>query len=154
MPTTPLRLVSLAVLSIVAVGCSASSDSAAMTETANLRSIVSLYNYATTKFGRPPANEQEFKQFIATEGTTIMERLNVTGPDELFVSERDGQPLVVVYGQRPQGMSRDVIAYEQTGVDGMRQVGTVLGMVQEVDESRFRELVPESATPIEPQYDL
>jgi hypothetical protein len=36
------------------------------------------------------------------------------------------------------------VAYEQEGVDGKRYVATVVGAVEEVDEARFRELVPDA----------
>ncbi len=143
------RVLPLSVAALLAVlpGCGEGAPRAKQLETSNLRSIVSLYNYAFSSTGRPPANEQEFKQFIATNGTAMMETLHIANPDEFFISERDGQPFVVVYGQRPQDMSRDVVAYEQTGVDGRRQVGLSLGSIEEADEARFRELVPTPPVP-------
>ena len=46
-----------------------------------------------------------------------------------------------------KGASRDVIAYEQTGVGGNRLVGYSLGMTQEVDEQQFTQLVPAAGRP-------
>jgi hypothetical protein len=127
----------------VAAGCSSEdSEDTAAREVSNLRMLVSFYIFANNQLGRPPASEQEFKDFIAANGSAAMERLQLTGPDELLVSERDGQPFVIVYGKRPAGMSPDVVAYEKNGVDGKREVGFKLGMVNEVDEARFKELVP------------
>lgn len=147
MSYSALRLTPLATwFVIVAMGCS-DTPNAANPQADNLKAIVSFYNYMTSQTGIPPSNEQQFKQFIATNGTAYMERLNIVDPDELFVSERDGQPLVIVYGPRPEGMSRDVVAYEKTGIGGKRRVGMALGMVQELDEAQFRELVPPSAAP-------
>jgi len=144
-PARGLSLV-VALASTVAAGCGGAAPPDKQ-ETAHLRSIVSLYNFASSQNGRPPANEQQFKEFVAKNGSAVMERFNIRNPDDLFISERDGQPFVIVYEPRPKGLSRDVIAYEQTGVDGKREVGMSLGMIQEVDEGRFRELVPISATP-------
>jgi hypothetical protein len=67
-----------------------------------------------------------------------LEKLRVDSIDELFVSERDGQPLVVVYGSPPAGS--DVVVYEHTGVNGKRLVGHRIGMVEEADEATFKSL--------------
>ena len=66
------------------------------------------------------------------------EQMKVGSFDELFVSERDGQPLVVVYGSPPK--DSDVVVYEQTGVNGKRLVGHRIGMVEEVDEAQYKDL--------------
>jgi hypothetical protein len=90
--------------------------------------------------GQPPANEAAFKEFIrAVDGS----KGATDNLDSLFLSERDRKPYVIVYG-RPKaragsgGMS--IIAYEQDGKDGKRLVVNSLGMVQEVDQTRFQEL--------------
>src|SRR3712207_8080558 len=61
-------------------------------------------------------------------------------PYTTLFRSRDNQPLAVVYGTPPSGS--DVLVYEKTGVDGKRMVGRSMGSAEEVDESRFRELVP------------
>lgn len=91
--------------------------------------------------GRYPEDEAEFKATIA-KGNPSLDALKVSSLDELFVSERDGQPLVVVYGKAPAGS--DLVVYEQTGVDGLRQVGHRIGMVEEVDASKFAEIAPKT----------
>jgi hypothetical protein len=95
--------------------------------------------------GRLPANEKEFKRFIVEKGTHLLERAGVASVDELFISERDGQPFVVIYGKYPPGMASKIVAYEQDGVVGKRQVGYSAGAVELIDEMYFRELVPASA---------
>ncbi|HEX6961513.1 MAG TPA: hypothetical protein VF175_06575 [Lacipirellula sp.] len=94
--------------------------------------------------GRPPADEAQFKSFISQNGA-ILERMGVASADDLFVSERDSQPFVVIYGKHPQGMATTVVAYESQGVDGKRLIGHSTRMIEEVDEARFRELVPVAA---------
>jgi hypothetical protein len=121
------------------------SPGAAKRETSHLRTLVSLYNYQANSTGRPPANEQEFKKFIEAKGAAALETLNISDPGELFVSERDGKPFVILYGKRPPGV--DVVGYEQDGVDGKREVGLGLGNIVEVDEAKLRELVPPAAQP-------
>jgi len=97
--------------------------------------------------GRPPKSEAEFKDFIQTNGSKVLERLNIASVDELFISERDKQPIVVLYGKKPEGVRRDIVAYEQTGVAGSRQVGFALGMIEDVEADKFGELVPGAGMP-------
>ena len=71
----------------------------------------------------------------------------VTAVDELFVSDRDGQPLVVTYGKYPAGMNARIVVYEKNGADGKRFVGYNSGAVELVDDARFNELVTSSTAP-------
>ena len=141
------RTVSLSALLIVAAvgglsGCGGGGTAASGSHVPRLRMLVSLHTMARTTTGRPPASEEDFKKFVAANGAPVVARAGVASADELFVSERDGQPFVIVYGARPKGMHSDVVAYEQQGVDGKRQVGFGVGMVETVDDARFNELVP------------
>ena len=122
-------------------------ESARKQETSHLRSVVGLYNFATSTLGHRPGSEAEFKSFINTNAKPMIESLQLASLDELFISERDGQPLVVIYGKPPAGMTGDLVAYEQTGVSGKRSVGYALGMIEEVDEQRFAELTGAAAKP-------
>jgi hypothetical protein len=135
---------SLAVAAIVAaaatIGCGGDAQKAAQKETSHIRLLTNLYAASERDLGRSPANEQEFKTAIGKMDVSL-EAMKLGSIDEVFVSERDGQPLVIVYGPSPNG----VVAYEQTGVDGKRQVGFKLGNVEEADETRFKELVPTPA---------
>jgi hypothetical protein len=106
-----------------------------------LKALLSLYSQATTQSGHRPANEAEFKEFVAQNGGELLKAYK-TDAEKAFISPRDNQPFVVVYGQRPAGMAAGVVAYEQTGVDGIRQVGFELGYIEEVDDAKFKEMVP------------
>lgn len=128
---------------VLTTGCGGGGGPAV--EAKHLRTLVSFYNYAASSRGRAPANEQEFKQFISENGSTAMERLKIESVDAMFVSERDGQPFTVLYGKRPKEVSPEVVAFEKTGVDGTRQVGLRLGMIEDADAARFNELVPPSS---------
>jgi hypothetical protein len=101
--------------------------------------------------GQVPKNEEDFKRFINSLDTAALDRVKaasgVSNIEELFASERDGQPYVFFYGQPPAGVTGDVVAYEQSGIDGKRFVGYSLGAVAEVDEQKFDELVPPAARP-------
>ena len=112
---------------------------------AHLRSLVALYNSAGNQQGRAPTSEAELRDYVVANAQQVLERLEIASFDELLISERDGQPFVVLYGKPPKGVRPDIIAYEQTGIDGKRLVGFSLGNIEEVDETAFRELVPEGA---------
>jgi len=62
----------------------------------------------------------------------------------MFVSSRYKKPYMVIYGptsgEGPAG--QPVIAYEQEGMNGKRFVASKMGAVEEVDEARFRKMVP------------
>ena len=71
--------------------------------------------------------------------------LGVTDPAKLWISSRDKQPYVILYGPvsgPPGPAGQPVIAYESKGVGGKRFVASSLGAVDEVTEARFKELVP------------
>lgn len=101
--------------------------------------------------GTPPASEAEFRKYVEAQGPQDLANLGVTDPAKLWVSSRDNQPYVIRYGvvtgpPGPAGMP--VVAYEAKGSGGRRYVASSLGAVDEVDETRFRELVPTAnATP-------
>lgn len=126
---------------IVCVGCGPSNDAAREQATSHLRVLGHYYTRATSDLGRRPANEQELKDFITRTGADALQRLEIESVDALFVSERDSQPFVVLYGPAPQGATSDVVAYEQTGVEGRRQAVSSLGSIQEVDEAELQQLL-------------
>jgi hypothetical protein len=122
-----------------AVGCGrGKSTSANAAQQSHVRLLTAYYSSAVSKLGHAPRDEQEFKSAINLPPAS-MEKFNIKSLDELFVSERDGQPLVVAYGaSRP---ASDIVVYEKTGVDGKRLVGRQLGMVEEVDDATFNKLI-------------
>ncbi len=141
-----LRIVlSLAVVAPLLVGCGGSGGTAAKS-VPHVRLVTALYFQANSKLGKNPANEEEFKQAIDSANVD-WSTLGVSGADELFVSDRDGKPLVIVYGPPPQGRPFSVVAYEQEGLDGVRLVGSSDGQVKEADAAAFAKLVPQPATP-------
>jgi hypothetical protein len=130
-------LVAVSVLLASATGCGRHADSSKNLNNSHVRSLTTLYGLATAKLGHPPGNEKEFKQALATVPLKP-EQMKAGSFDELFVSERDGQPLHVVYGTPPTGS--DAVVFEQTGVNGKRLVGHRIGMVEEVDEAEYKTL--------------
>lgn len=116
--------------------------------------------------GRTPANDEELKAFIKSKGPDALQPFKVADVDALFISPRDNQPFVILYeklaassgvpgmptpgegtpgssGSAPSALGgQPVVAYEASGVAGKRLVASALGAVDEVDEKKFRELVP------------
>lgn len=133
----------LTLMAALLVGCSSGVQPKARDDTgSSLKALVSMFTQATTRLGHRPANEAEFKEFVAQNESTLLEAYKIPNADSLFLSTRDNQPFVVVYGRPPADMAAGVVAYEQTGVDGKRQVGFELGYIEEVDDAKFREMVP------------
>jgi len=96
--------------------------------------------------GKPPKDEAEFKAYLNEPQNLeeLQKVFNVSNADAIFVSSRDKKPYVVIYGptsgEGPAG--QPVVAYEQEGVNGKRFVASKMGAVEEVDEARFRKMVP------------
>lgn len=124
-----------AIVAAVGNGCAKTDDSAMKRETSHVRLLTNLHVMAANKLGHVPQDEREFKRAIGLLKVSA-EKLKVDSIDELFVSERDGKPLVVLYGQLPKGS--DVVVYEQVGINGKRQVGHRIGMVEELDEAQLK----------------
>jgi hypothetical protein len=134
-------------LLLVVAGCGGQTLAPSATEGRRIGAIVTTHNMMERATGRLPPNEQEFKKFIAENGSQSLERAGVTTVDELFVSDRDSQPVVVTYGKYPTEMSAKIVVYEKDGADGKRFVGYNSGAVELVDDARFNELITASTAP-------
>jgi hypothetical protein len=129
-------------LAVVSVGCGGSSSSTmGGPQASHLRSIGRAYQLFLKEYRRLPANEYEFKVFVAQVAAEDLKAKNLT-VEQLSTSERDGKPYVVFYRGNPPPEGSFVAAYEQVGVGGRRFVADTAGNVKEVDEGSFRELVP------------
>jgi hypothetical protein len=103
-------------------------------------------DYAVAKSGAGPANEQTLKKHIRSmPGVQLAS--NGVDPKEidlLFTSERDQEPLVVLYGTgvtQISATSAPLVAHEKTGKNGKRLVAFANGNVEVVDDSQFQELL-------------
>jgi hypothetical protein len=104
--------------------------------------------------GAPPKNADDLKKFARSLSADELKGLNIEPAeiDDLFVSPRDNQPLVfrslaksaAVGG--PDGGGKVVLAYEKEGGGGKRYVVYLSppGDAGEVDDDKFKELVPEA----------
>ncbi len=115
--------------------------------TANkLRGLAKLYlDCAVSKGGRGPASEQEFhKHLRRLEGFVLrMNGVDPAGLETAFISERDGDPFVVLYGvsiTQISGTSAPLVAHEKTGKNGKRLVAFANAKVEAADEARFQQL--------------
>lgn len=93
--------------------------------------------------GQLPRSEQELRGFAAAIAPTDLATLGVPSVEACFVSDRDGQPLVLTLGR--DGAAKgdaSVICYERQGRDGLHLVGMIGGNVEAADAARFAELVP------------
>lgn len=93
--------------------------------------------------GQVPRSEQELRGFVAAMNPSDRAALGVASVEACLVSDRDGQPVCLVFGggEAADGQAA-VVCYERQGRDGLRLVGKVGGDVELADETRFRELIP------------
>jgi hypothetical protein len=133
----------LAVL-LAAPGCG--SDGLDSPTAARLKGLANFYlDCAAAQNGRGPANEQALKKHLRIQPDFVLTAngINPSAIDSLFVSERDGEPFVVVYGvqiSRISGTSAPLVAHEKTGKNGKRLAVCANGKVESVDEARLKEL--------------
>lgn len=111
----------------------------------NVKRLATLYSYFHIQNrNKGPKNKEQLRAFIEAQDANRLKRggIDATKLDELFVSERDGEPFVVRYGVNTviRGPSLPVV-FESTGVDGMRQVGFCNGSMKEVDEDEYDRLM-------------
>lgn len=133
-------------LAVLFSGCSTDSAESMIAEAndSNVKRLRTMYSYFHTMNKlKGPKDEAEFRSFIESQDQRRLGLANIDPSklDELFVSERDGEPFVIRYGVNTviRGPSKPVI-FEATGVDGMRQVGFFNGPMEEVDAEEYERL--------------
>lgn len=143
---SPLFVLIATTVSLLTAGCGSNAHKVEQ-ETSNLKPLMVLYGrYIGQHRGQPPPNETAFKEFIKSVGLAELPG-GAKDVDSLFISTRDNQPYVIIYGPPKGGTGpggQPVVAYEQTGVSGHRFVASLLGAVEEVDDTKFRQLVPDA----------
>ncbi len=132
---------------IVVFGCSSQeAGTGAAADTSRIKELTTLYtSFMNRNAGRPPATESEFKQYVAERGEPLFKSAGVSTAAELFVSPRDNEPYVILYGNEAAKLiSRGIVVHERTGVGVRRLIGYRIGSIEELDEAEFRKLVPAS----------
>jgi hypothetical protein len=135
----------LCLLPLTAVwGCG--SDELSSPTAARLRGLATLYmDCAVARNGKGPASEQDFKKHLKNLPDHVLSSngLDPRATDAAFVSLRDEEPFVVLYGitiTRISATSAPLVAHEKTGRNGKRLVAFANGKVDHVDEARLQEL--------------
>ncbi|MCS7304484.1 MAG: hypothetical protein NZ602_05180 [Thermoguttaceae bacterium] len=129
-------------------GCGGGSRESLQREQSSLKPLAILYGqYIGQNRGQPPPNEEAFRKFVEQEAPKIKGQFAFSTVEELFISPRDGKPYKILYGEAakkgpPGPAGSPVIAYEQEGRGGRRWVASAMGAIEEVDEARFKQLVP------------
>lgn len=146
-PLLPL----LAAGTLMLSGCSGSDELTTPTA-ARLRGIATYYLDLTfARNGKGPANEHELKRHLRKQERTdlISNGIDPQAIDStLFVSERDQEPFVVLYGQSITRISADsapLVAYEKTGKDGKRIAVLANSKLRLVDEAGLQALKSSSS---------
>jgi hypothetical protein len=145
----PWRRGGLFLLVLCVLGCSGGGGAPKAGET-EIRGLAVCYGqFLRENRGKSPANEAAFKTFIQTK--VNKEQLASFGitPDnleKLFTSSRDGQPYQVRYNapQKPPGADGkgEIVIWERAGSGGKRMVAYATVQIEEIDEARFKEIMP------------
>ena len=142
--TTWLVAAMLAVATASGCGGSDVADKVGAMNDSNIKRVANLYMAHQFRKGmRGPADEAAFKNFIQNEmAPRKLEMMQVdrNKVDELFTSERDGQPFQLRYGISGGPSAKLAVVFEQQGDGGKRLVAFTDGTVEEADEARYREL--------------
>jgi len=136
----------LAVGTLTLSGCSGSDELNTPTA-ARLRGIAPYYLDLTfARNGKGPANEHELKRHLRKQERTDLISNGIdpqTIDSTLFVSDRDQEPFVVLYGQSITRITADsapLVAYEKTGKDGKRIAVLANSKLRLVDEAGLQAL--------------
>ncbi len=138
------------------VGCSGSSDpdsAIASVNKTNIERLANLYfTYQSLHEWHGPPDESQFKSFLHGYNAHKLSRIGVdpNALDQLFVSERDGQPFKIRYGVQGSSMgSMAPVIFESVGNGKGRMVGFLNMEQREVNESEYNTLWSEkvSTTP-------
>lgn len=128
----------IAVAWMSAVGCRDTTieDGVAALNKTRIQQLYNCYSlYGHYNQYRGPKDEASFKEFLLQpkyEKNLKMMQIDRDNLDEIFVSERDGEPFKVRYGVN--GLGNKAVIFETTGVDGKRMVANATPVEVEADE--------------------
>jgi len=133
----------LGLLIALITGCS---DNALNSPTAHkMRGLGNAYLDHVVGANGPPPDEAAFKKHMrGLRGSVQYDyQIDPNNIDASFISERDKEPLVVMYNQnigKISGESKKVIAHEKTGKNGKRLVVFASTKVDIVNEAELEQL--------------
>jgi hypothetical protein len=133
---------------LVALAASGCGDSDALNSPTALKmkGLANAYlDYVVGAGGNAPADEGALKKHMLGLRASVQYDCHIdpNNIESSFVSQRDKEPLVVIYGQAVgtiSGNSKQVIAHEKTGTNGKRLVAFVSTKVDIVDEAELERL--------------
>src|SRR3954447_11331024 len=67
----------------------------------SIENLTALYVDYASEHGHGPKNAAEFRRYLTEEGSPEVAKLDIQDVNAIFLSERDGKPLTVVYGIVP-----------------------------------------------------
>jgi hypothetical protein len=131
---------------LLAAGCGSRTSQLDQKDPSRIRMqtlAIEYARYLNHNGGKLPPNEDVLKKYIVGRGKSFLSERGILSVDELFVSPRDGQPLVVSYGTQKlvRAFSADpIVAHEQKGIQGKRLVAFPSGAVVDLDPDMFDKL--------------
>ena len=132
--------------SLGVMGCGGDNSASMLAElnSNNAKRLANLYSmYQISHNFEGPDDEAELKEYIQSLGPSRLKKggMDINKIDELFVSERDGQPFKIRWGldTRVRGPSQPVV-FEAEGAEGKRRVGFTNSAMQEVDSAEYDRL--------------
>ena len=135
MVMSDIRRVGLLLALAVSIGCSRSSAPEEIGDRTKLQSLANAYAAFVKDAKRAPNGWADlaprFKKDI------------VADPEKFFVSSRDGQPYVIIWGVDAVDSTRaaqSVLVYESQGADGKRLVADCARRVKELKDAEFRRM--------------
>lgn len=144
----PLQLLSLLILMTVGCGPAPKIDSvAADLNKTNIQRVATAFTaYAFFNGMKSPQSKEEIVEFVRTsdkiDRTIKAMGIDRNKFDEVFVSSVDGEEFIVRYESKIREMGGAVpIAFEKTGVDGIRRVGLSNGKIIDADEATYKRLM-------------
>jgi len=141
----PFRcLVLSTIVAVLIAGCGPNNALSSPTAL-HMKGLANAYLDHVVGANGPPADEATFKKHMKGLRASVQYDYHIdpNNIDASFVSERDGQPLVVMYGEGPgkiSGDSKKVIAHEKTGKNGKRLVVFASTKVDIVTEAELEKL--------------
>jgi len=136
-------LLLMATLGLV-VGCGGGNNLSELNDS-NIERLANLYHaFQKANNWEGPADEEEFKNFIRNYTPRKLKRIEVDPAklDELFVSERDGEPFEIRYGVTGSmmGCSKPVV-FESVGVGTRKMIGFLDMTQRQVEQEEYDDLL-------------
>ena len=137
-----LRVVLVSVVFSAIAGCGG--KSAEDISVSHLGLLAQSYSQFRNRHrGQVPKSEAELRDFVA--GSNLLKEHNIGGFDELLTSDRDWQPLTLLFGKDViQAEDNTIIGYEAEGKDGKKLVAFEGGYVEELDAAEVARLISSS----------